>query len=217
MNTTKKARPATKKKTRVEHIDLLGDVRRSTARGPLDTRSQAERDRDTSLLLLQSSMYGKFGNGRFVGGAPEVDPRVADSFEKLQTIFKGFYETGGAVVHPKHYNSHPSGVECIAIVEHMTFNTGSAMKYCWRAGLKTEGVLTEDAADTEAVARIKDLEKARWYLTREIDKLTQEHKLALKRRLNESFGVVGLAPAAPAAPARAKKAARTRKKGKARS
>lgn len=30
------------------------------------------------------------------------------------------------VNHPKHYNAHPSGVECIDIVEHMNFNRGNA-------------------------------------------------------------------------------------------
>jgi hypothetical protein len=40
------------------------------------------------------------------------------------------------VNHPPHYNDHPSGVECIAIVEHFTFNVGNAVKYLWRAGLK---------------------------------------------------------------------------------
>ena len=62
------------------------------------------------------------------------------------------------VDHPVHYNQHPSGVECIDIVEHMTFNVGSAVKYCWRAGLKGD-------------ALIEDLEKARWYLAREIERL----------------------------------------------
>lgn len=37
------------------------------------------------------------------------------------------------VNHPKHYNSHPSGVECIEIVEHLPFNIGSAIKYLWRS------------------------------------------------------------------------------------
>lgn len=37
--------------------------------------------------------------------------------------------------HPAHYNSHPSGVECITVVEHLTFNVGNAVKYLWRAGL----------------------------------------------------------------------------------
>ena len=32
-----------------------------------------------------------------------------------------------SVNHPKHYTSHPSGVECIAIVEHMGFNLGNAV------------------------------------------------------------------------------------------
>lgn len=59
------------------------------------------------------------------------------------------------VNHPKHYTSHPSGVECIQIVEHMQFNLGNVMKYIWRA----------DHANG-----IQDLEKARWYLDREIQK-----------------------------------------------
>lgn len=68
-----------------------------------------------------------------------------------------------AVNHPKHYTSHPSGIECIEVVEHMTFCVGNAIKYLWRAGLKT-------LAATEEVAAIEDLKKARWYLTREIER-----------------------------------------------
>lgn len=58
------------------------------------------------------------------------------------------------VDHPPHYNAHPSGVECIDVVEHMTFNVGNAVKYAWRAGLKGDAV--------------EDYEKAIWYLRREI-------------------------------------------------
>ena len=61
------------------------------------------------------------------------------------------------VNHPKHYNSHPTGIECIDIIEHFPFNLGSAMKYIWRAGLKGE--------------RAEDLEKAAWYIQREIERL----------------------------------------------
>lgn len=61
-----------------------------------------------------------------------------------------------AVDHPKHYNAHPSGVECITVVEHMGFNLGNAVKYIWRAD--------------EKGAAIKDLEKARWYIAREIER-----------------------------------------------
>ncbi|RYE70596.1 MAG: DUF3310 domain-containing protein [Hyphomicrobiales bacterium] len=66
-----------------------------------------------------------------------------------------------AVNHPKHYSAHPSGVECITVVEHMGFNLGNAVKYIWRAGLK--------APDT-----VEDLRKARWYIDREIGRITAE-------------------------------------------
>lgn len=62
------------------------------------------------------------------------------------------------VNHPKHYCSHPSGVECIDVVEHMGFNLGNVIKYVWRADEK--GQATED------------LEKAAWYLRREIERRT---------------------------------------------
>lgn len=65
------------------------------------------------------------------------------------------------VNHPDHYNSHPSGIECIEIVKHMNFCLGNAIKYIWRAGLKGHSL---DAG-------IKDLEKAAKYIEFEIDRL----------------------------------------------
>lgn len=59
------------------------------------------------------------------------------------------------VNHPKHYTRHPSGVECIQITEHMGFLLGNAMKYIWRADLKNG---------------VEDLQKAVFYLNREINK-----------------------------------------------
>ena len=61
--------------------------------------------------------------------------------------------------HPKHYTDHPSGIECIQITEHMSFNLGNALKYIWRCDLKKDAV--------------EDLRKARWYLDREIAKRTK--------------------------------------------
>ena len=58
--------------------------------------------------------------------------------------------------HPTHYNAHPSGIECIDVVEHLPFNPGNAIKYCWRAGHK--GNLLED------------LKKALWYAEREAER-----------------------------------------------
>jgi hypothetical protein len=59
------------------------------------------------------------------------------------------------VNNPKHYTSHPSGVECLEITRHMGFNLGNVMKYIWRADLKGKD--------------IQDLEKAAFYLRDEIE------------------------------------------------
>ncbi len=62
--------------------------------------------------------------------------------------------TDDPVNHPAHYTTHPSGVECIVVTEHMNFCLGNAMKYIWRAD--------EKGSD------IEDLKKASWYIDREI-------------------------------------------------
>lgn len=57
--------------------------------------------------------------------------------------------------HPVHYTSHPSGIECIQITQHMGFCLGNAIKYIWRS---------EERPDD----RVQDLKKAIWYIQREI-------------------------------------------------
>lgn len=78
----------------------------------------------------------------------------------IQTRTGHVIRPGEAVNHPQHYNDHPAGVECIDVVEHMSFNVGNAMKYMWRAGLKP------------GAEHKQDLEKAVWYLQREIARVT---------------------------------------------
>jgi hypothetical protein len=63
------------------------------------------------------------------------------------------------VNHPKHYNSHHSGIEAITILRHMPFNIGNAMKYLWRSGLKNTSPAVED------------LRKAIFYINDEIQRL----------------------------------------------
>jgi hypothetical protein len=62
--------------------------------------------------------------------------------------------------HPGQYTAF--GVEVIEITEHLNFCRGNAVKYLCRAGLKSK--------DTE----IEDLEKAAWYLQRELNRLKNE-------------------------------------------
>ena len=78
-----------------------------------------------------------------------------ESFSDVHVCAKGTrVPKADPVNHPKHYTSHPSGVECIQVTEHMGFNLGNAVKYIWRADLKADAV--------------EDLKKARWYIEREL-------------------------------------------------
>jgi hypothetical protein len=67
------------------------------------------------------------------------------------------------VKHPTHYNSHPSGIEAIKVIQHFSFNVGTAVKHLWRAGLK--GETKED--------KLRDLRKAREYIDFEISKVEE--------------------------------------------
>ena len=69
------------------------------------------------------------------------------------------------VNHPAHYNSHPSGIECIEIARHHNFNIGNAIKYLWRAGLKHE----EGMEDADK--QVEDLRKAIFYINDEIERI----------------------------------------------
>lgn len=57
------------------------------------------------------------------------------------------------VNHPPHYTAHPAGIECIDVIEHMSVNLGSAIRYIWRCMLKGN--------------TLEDIDKAIWYLQRE--------------------------------------------------
>jgi len=65
-----------------------------------------------------------------------------------------------SVDHPKHYVSHPSNIECIQVTEHFNFNLGNAIKYIWRSDLKGK--------------QVEDLEKAIWYIKRELKRLGEK-------------------------------------------
>lgn len=91
------------------------------------------------------------------------------------TYFKKYIEadtesplSGNTVQHPTHYTSHPSGIECIEITKYYDFCIGSAIKYLWRAGLKTE----EGKSNKEK--EIEDLKKAITFIQFKINTLINE-------------------------------------------
>jgi hypothetical protein len=77
------------------------------------------------------------------------------------------------VNHPKHYTSHPSGIECIQITRYMSFNIGNAVKYLWRVDQKDNA--------------IEDLEKAVWYINDEIARRKVEQLKAERAAANSAL------------------------------
>lgn len=73
------------------------------------------------------------------------------------------FENSDSVSHPSHYASGWSnGAEVIDLTEHLSFCAGNVVKYVCRAGRK------------DPDKYIEDLQKARWYLDREIERVEVE-------------------------------------------
>jgi hypothetical protein len=85
-----------------------------------------------------------------------IKPFKIDKINTVKTV--DCKEKGDDINHPKHYTSHPSGVECITITRHHNFAIGNAIKYLFRAGLKHP-------------SPVEDLKKAIWYIQDEIKRI----------------------------------------------
>ena len=79
------------------------------------------------------------------------------------------------VNHPQHYNSHPSGVEAINIVQYMGFCLGNAFKYVYRYQHKN---------GTE------DLKKAIWYLRHQQTVLLKQHIAVTHTATNDYYRII---------------------------
>lgn len=119
----------------IDH-DLVGD-------GVADNSSKIKEGLGKSSGVTCADCNDPLTLGPSGWNCPVCDAESHDDFEKT-----------GSAISPDHYKSHPSGVECIQITEHMDFLLGNAMKYIWRAGLKGD--------------EVEDLKKAKWYLERAI-------------------------------------------------
>ena len=71
-----------------------------------------------------------------------------------------------ASINPDHYKAY-DGIEVIQLTEQLNFCRGNAVKYIARAGLK------------DPLKEVEDLEKAKWYIERELARLEAKNK---KRR-----------------------------------
>lgn len=82
------------------------------------------------------------------------------------------------VNHPSHYTAY-EGFEVIDITEQLNFNLGNAVKYIFRAGKK------------EGVSEVTDLEKAEWYIRREIKRLNPTNGGEPQNRFFAPSGATG--------------------------
>ena len=84
----------------------------------------------------------------------------ADEKKILDIIFaEDNQEEKENVKHPEHYNKH--NIECLEVAELFNFNRGNALKYIWRSGEK------------DKKREIEDLEKAMFYIDREIERIKE--------------------------------------------
>lgn len=111
--------------------------------------------------VTRSEVIGQNGNDGEHYRVIEMAKYLSRVRYGTEYLYERFIQNGELVMndpvkHPKHYTDHPSGIECIQVTEHMSFNLGNALKYIWRCDLKLDA--------------IEDLKKAVWYLEREISK-----------------------------------------------
>ncbi len=120
--------------------------------GIKDIISNAQEGQDAHDAFRPRARNQRLARGENDGG---VSGDISSGPEDIAEVI----QTHDPVNHARHYNMHPSGVECIVITEHMNFCRGNAVKYIWRADEKGDPV--------------ENLKKARWYLDREIERLSK--------------------------------------------
>lgn len=98
-----------------------------------------------------------YGVKVYVGGKPKFLNMAEDEITPLEAPAEDVKAT--AVEHPAHYTWLPNGIEVIDLTEHLCFNRGNAVKYLCRAGRKFKST------------ELEDLQKAAWYIQREIDRV----------------------------------------------
>lgn len=103
-------------------------------------------------IMLPSGKQATVG----ITGAQQDVPVI--KAKSVDEALQKFFQSKDDVNHPAHYKAN--GIESIDVIEAfgLGFHLGNVVKYVLRSGRKTPN-------------KRKDLEKARWYLNREIDNL----------------------------------------------
>lgn len=126
---------------------------------PLITEEmQRELDNEVSRLAPdEQDVHDPIGKSPFVPRLRRRDADLQDSGGVAQGSQDDPSGPQEDPINPSHYRRHPSGVECIDIIRHMTYNLGASVKYIWRYMNKGDP--------------IENLKKAQWHLNDEIVRL----------------------------------------------
>lgn len=121
-----------------------GEVSNLKDDSDFSVRVELDGDRLRSFMPEELELEGVYNILGEMPVEPEVDSRSED-----------------VINHPSHYaDGWSNGAEVIDITEHLNFNRGNAVKYLSRAGKK-------GGSEKE----LEDLQKALWYVTREVERL----------------------------------------------
>ena len=119
---------------------------------------------DLLVVIADNDVKISFAKWRFIRADVEEvieSAKFESTLGQIDELEDEFEENNREMVnHPSHYNQ--GKYEVIDIIEdwNLNFNLGSAVKYIGRAGYKDD--------------IIQDLEKAKWYIQREIDRIKKE-------------------------------------------
>jgi hypothetical protein len=129
------------------------------------TKAKPRKKRTPCVINKDAAECSPFQDGEVLTFPLEIKLQEFDTNEtQLQ---RGFMCSGSTITqkehvnHPLHYGGEHNPYEAIKVIEawDLNFNLGNTVKYISRAGKKDD--------------ILKDLEKAAWYLNREIEKLKQ--------------------------------------------
>lgn len=119
-------------------------------------KTQPDEIQDVSDALMYAFDWEATQEGyQYWNHVHDVLVGIATKFP-TEKMYNSSKKTEKDAINPDHYKSHPSGIECIQVTEHMNFCLGNAVKYIWRADKKDNA--------------IQDLQKAAWYVNREIER-----------------------------------------------
>lgn len=118
----------------------------------------SDRSRPAVFQGSAESVYDWLAERYADNGTLEIYNEVEGKYYSRSEFVEKYGPEEDVVNHPSHYTQY-EGLEIIDLCEQMPFNRGNVVKYVARAGFK------------DPATEIQDLEKAKFYIEREINRI----------------------------------------------